>query len=430
MEEIRAPCASGERVTMRYAWNRTADSSATFFQWGRIMPEVAKPGPPRVHPDSPVNFKIVINRTQGNILMENAVPKAAGTGGSFRDISIDILRGLAIVLMIMANLTPALLLPPAPGWYRFLSSLAAPLFIITAGMMVALSRTGRGRSFSYIAVRGGLVILAAVLLELLVFQYIPFIDMDVLYLIGISLPLAYLYLGLPERKRLLVPAAILLMAPVLWAGFGYNTTVIEPGFSLFSPTVPGTLVPGLADIVKSWFVDGWFPVFPWLALSLIGAEAGMYRWGRGAVRSFRFSTEGLFAAGLLAGGGILWVLFPGAQAVREGYVELFYPPVIGLLLFSAGFYLLALTVLDHLPGSSSLMDPLRAAGECSLAIYLIHYTIIQLVIAPPGIRLPVLPYLGLYLVLLASMILVAYLLRHVRKSWKNQPFVVHFLIGG
>lgn len=362
--------------------------------------------------------------------MENAGHEAALRRGSFRDISIDILRGLAIVLMILANLTPALLMPPAPGWYRFLSSLAAPLFIVTAGTMVALSRTGRGRSFTYIAIRGGLVILAGALLELLVFRYIPFIDMDVLYLIGISLPLAYLYLGLPERKRLLIPAAILLMAPVLWAGIGYSTTVIEPVFSLFSPSVPGTPVPGLADIVKSWFVDGWFPVFPWTALALFGAEAGMYRWGRGEVRSFRFSTEGLWAAGLLAGGGVLWALFPGAQAVREGYVELFYPPVTGLLLFSAGFFLLALTVLDHLPGYYSLMDPLRAAGECSLAIYLIHYTIIQLVIAPLTIRLPVLPYLGLYLVLLAGMILVAYLLRHVRKSWKDQPFVVRFLIGG
>ncbi|MFA6363659.1 heparan-alpha-glucosaminide N-acetyltransferase domain-containing protein [Methanoregula sp.] len=362
--------------------------------------------------------------------MENACPDAAPKRGSFRDIPIDILRGLAIVLMILANLVPALFMPPVPGWFRFLCSLAAPLFIVTAGMMVALSRTGKGRSFGYIALRGGLVILVAALLQVLVFKYIPFIDMDVLYLIGISLPLAYLYLGLPERKRWIVIVAILLMAPVLWAGLGYNTAVIDPTFSLFSPAVPGTPVPGPLDIVKSWFVDGWFPIFPWAALALFGAEVGMYRWGKGEVRSFRFNCEGLYATGLLIGGGILWVLFPGAQALRDGYVELFYPPVIGLLLFSAGVFLLALTVLDHLPGYYSLLDPLRVTGECSLAIYLIHYTIIQKVIAPLQIRLPLLQYLEVYFVLLIGMILLAYLLRWVRKTWRNQPFLVRFLIGG
>lgn len=332
--------------------------------------------------------------------------------------------------MILANLVPALIMPPVPGWFRFLCTLAAPLFIVTAGMMVALSRTGKGRSFGYIALRGCLVILAAALLEILVYQYIPFINMDVLYLIGLSLPLAYLYLGLPERKRWIIIAAILLLAPVLWAGFGYNTAVTDPLFSQVSPPVPVTPVPGLADIVKLWFIDGWFPVFPWIALSLFGAEIGMYRWGKGKVRPFRFGSEGLFAAGLLAGGGILWYLFPGAHVIRDGYVELFYPPVIGILLFSAGFFLLALTVIDHLPAYYSLMDPLRATGECSLAIYLIHYTIILKVIAPLDIRLPLLPYFGVYFILLAGMILIAYLLRHVRKTWCNQPFLVRFLIGG
>ncbi|MHB8163176.1 MAG: heparan-alpha-glucosaminide N-acetyltransferase domain-containing protein [Methanoregula sp.] len=361
--------------------------------------------------------------------MEPVSREAAARPGFFRDIPIDILRGLAIFLMIMANLTPALLLTPAPGWFRFLASLAAPLFVITAGTMVALSRTGKGRSFGYIALRGGLVILCGALLHLLSYEFIPFIDMDVLYLIGISLPLAYLYLGLPARKRWLIIAAILLLTPVLWAGFGYNTTIIEPTFTIFSPAVPGTPVPGPADIVKLWFIDGWFPIFPWLALALFGAEAGMYRWGTVAVRSFRFNREGLFAMVLLVGGGILWVLFPGAQALRNGYVELFYPPVIGFLLFGTGFFLLALTVLDHVPAYYSLMDPLRVTGECSLAIYLLHYTVILRIIDPLDIRLPMLPYLGVFFVLLVSMILVAYLLRHVRKTWRNQPFLVRFLIG-
>ena len=346
-----------------------------------------------------------------------------------RDITVDILRGFAIVLMIMANLTPALFLLPAPGWYRFLSTLAAPLFIVLAGMMIALSRTGKGRSFQYVAIRGGLVILCGALLHVLAYAFIPFIDMDVLYLIGISLPLAYLYLGLPERKRFIIIIAILLLAPVLWAVFGYNESVIKPEFWLLNPLV-STHIPTLTEIVKSWFIDGWFPIFPWLAVALFGAEVGVYRWGKGEVRMFRFETEGLYALGLLVAGGILWGFFPGAHVTRMGYVELFYPPVIGLLVFCAGFFLIGLTILDHLRAQYTLMDPLRALGECSLAIYLLHYAIILRIIDPLDIRLPLAEYFGVFLVLLAGMILVAYLLRYIRRSWDHQPFLVRFLIGG
>ncbi len=349
---------------------------------------------------------------------------------AFRDIPVDILRGLAIVLMVMANMAPALLQPPVPGWFRLLSSLAAPLFITTAGTMVALSRTGRGRSFGYIALRGGLVILAGALLQLLVYAIVPFIDVDVLYLIGLSLPVVWLCLELPKRSRLIVIILILFLAPVLWAGFGYNESLAEPTFSLSGHGDPGIPVPGPGDIVKRWLIDGWFPVFPWLALSLLGAEIGMYRWGSGGVKMFRFTREGRYAAGLLVLGGTLWALFPGAQVIRDGYVELFYPPVPGLLVFAAGFFLLVLTILDHFPGYYSLLDPLRAAGECSLALYLLHLIVIRLVIVPAGILVPVTEYILVYLVLMAGLILIAYLLRFIRKNWRHQPFLVRFLIGG
>lgn len=357
-------------------------------------------------------------------------PAATAITRGFRDIPIDILRGFAILLMIMANLTPALFLLPAPGWYRFLSSLAAPLFIALAGMMITLSRTGKGRSLGYTTRRGGLVILAGALLQVLVSHYIPFIDMDVLYLIGLSLPVAYLYLGLPEGRRWIIIVAILVLTPVLYAGFGYNESIIVPELSLFTSPVSDTPLHGPADIVKSWFIDGWFPIFPWIAVPLFGAEIGMYRWRKGDVLRFQFRKEGLYAMGLLIAGGILWALLPGAQVVREGYVELFYPPAIGLLVFCAGFLLLALTVLDHLRAQHPLIDPLRAAGECSLAIYLLHSAIITLVIEPLGIQVPLPAYFGGYLVLLAGMILVAYLLRYIRRSWRHPPFLVRFLIGG
>jgi len=356
--------------------------------------------------------------------------KAAAKISSFRDIPVDILRGLAITLMIMANLTPALFLPPAPGWYRFLSSLAAPLFIGLAGMMVALSRTGKGRSLTHIATRGGLVILAGAFLQLLVFDYVPLIDMDVLYLIGLALPLAYIYLALPERGRWAVIVAILCATPLLHAGFGYSGEVVgTPDVSLVPFSVSGDPFPAPVEVARAWLLEGWFPVFPWLAVALFGAEVGVHRWRDRTPSRFRFQNEGFYGFGLMLAGAVLWMLFPGAQYSREGYVELFYPPATGLLIFSAGLILLGLTVLDHLRGRYTLMDPLRAAGECSLAIYIVHYAIIVEVVEPLQIQLPLPAYLGGFLVLFAGMILLAYVLRYVRTSWREQPLLVRFLIG-
>jgi uncharacterized membrane protein len=350
---------------------------------------------------------------------------------AFRDIPVDILRGLAIAMMVMANMAPALLMSPAPDWFRVVSSIAAPLFITIAGMMVALSYTGKGRSFAYIAIRGGLIILVGALIQIVVYQTIPFVDVDVLYLIGLSLPIAWLYLCLPEKGRWIIIVAILLATPLLWAGIGYNQEIAEPVFTLAGSQIHVTPpVPGLGDVVKRWLIDGWFPVFPWTALALIGAEIGMYRWKGGRVREFRAGHEGRYATLLLAGGAILWVLVPGVHLVRDGYVELFYPPVPGLLLFVAGVLLFTFIVLDRVPTMYSWLDPLRAAGECSLFIYILHLAVINWIIAPRDILLPVTGYLLVYLALLAAMIVVAYLLRSIRKNWCHQPFIIRFLIGG
>jgi len=261
-------------------------------------------------------------------------------------------------------------------------------------------------------------------------NYVPFLDVDVLYLIGLALPLIYLYLGLPERKRWVVIVAILCATPLLHAGFGYSAEIIAtPDVSLIPFSISGDPFPAPVEIARAWFMEGWFPVFPWLAVAFFGAELGRYRWREGVAPRFRFKNEGQWGAGLMFAGALLWALFPGAQYARDGYVELFYPPMIGFFVFVSGLIILALTVLDHIPAQYGLLDPLRAAGECSLAVYLAQYTVIVKGIEPFGLQLPLPAYLGAFLVLYTGMILLAYFLRYVRTSWHGQPFLVRFLIG-
>jgi uncharacterized membrane protein len=345
----------------------------------------------------------------------------------FRDIPVDVLRGLAITIMVGANLIPALLAPPAPFWLRLVSSVAAPQFIFLSGMMVALSCRLRHHTLSYFLLRGGFVIGIAALIELFILGSVPFIDTDVLYLIGISLPLAYVFLSLGQRERLGILIALVVAAPLLRVWFGYSPLPLTiPLVSLMN----GGTLPGIFAILAQWLIDGWFPIFPWLAVSLLGAQAGVFRWQDGQVRSFAQRKLALPAGSVLVIGAVFWSLFPGPLFTRMGYVELFYPPTTGFLLFMTGLIACCFIIADSLPVSWRIFDPVRALGECSLAIYILHIIIIELFIVPLDIRVPLLSFLAGYLLLIAGMIAIAYLLRYARLKVRPRSFMVRALAGG
>ena len=59
-----------------------------------------------------------------------------------RELWVDAVRGLAICVMVPANMAP-MLIEPHPWALRFVWSLATPIFVILAGMMVALNAIER-----------------------------------------------------------------------------------------------------------------------------------------------------------------------------------------------------------------------------------------------------------------------------------------------
>ncbi len=346
--------------------------------------------------------------------------------GPFRDIPVDILRGFAIALMIGANVLPYILTPPAPLWLRTCASLAAPLFIFISGMMVALSKDRKNYDLRYFLVRGGVVILIAALLELASARFLPFTDVDVLYLIGISLPLAYLFLSLRTRTRWLIIAAIFCITPVLQFIFGYAGLPLQIPIS---GAVAGLPLDPFA-ILHSWFIDGWFPLFPWLGISLLGAQLGVIRWKSGRANSFATPKTVYIALGLLMAGLFLWMAFPARLFTRLGFVELFYPPTTAFLITIIGVILCLFIFADRLPLASRIIDPIRAMGECSLAIYIIHSLIIVWLIAPLNLSFS-LPGFGIsYALFVCGMIAVAYEFRRVRPGNSRRNIIARMLIGG
>ncbi len=332
------------------------------------------------------------------------------------------MRGIAILTMVAANMAPYALILPPPFLFRFYGTFAAPLFIMLSGMMIALKGEAGEHDFKYYLVRGALVLIVAALIDVLIWHMVPFVEMDVLYLIGIAVPLVFLFLKLKTPLRWVVIGALFLLTPVLQGVFGYKEG--EPVSSGVGRFVMGDT--GIAGITKSWLIDGDFPVFPWLGIAFLGP----------VLQKLRLRSERHFATGkaLLAGvitticGSVLWLAHPGEMLIVLGYSELFYPPTLGYIVTAIGIMITLFCVVDRKP-DLLFYEPLRALGESSLFIYIFHLVIIRYVIQHYWPHKDFLTFLVVYMVLMLFLTLSAYLLRVVRAMWPKRPFLIKFLIG-
>jgi uncharacterized membrane protein len=265
--------------------------------------------------------------------MANIQEGSEGGEKGDRVVWVDFLRGIAIMLMIPANLSPYYA-EPHVMWYRFMSSLAAPMFIsLSAGMVILNSQK---HPFSYFLTRGAAVMLIGVFLDTLLWRILPFASVDVLYVIGLGIPLIYLVHRQTIGVLIASGGIMMIGGPLLQTLVGYNAKVLEIKFSAI-------YLPEFSRVIASWFVDGYFPLLPWLGYALIGASLFKYV----SQSENKGNTAPLFIVGLiLLGAGSLLLFVPtciihnltngGILASREGYSEIFYPPTYGFLFFSNG----------------------------------------------------------------------------------------------
>jgi uncharacterized membrane protein len=295
-----------------------------------------------------------------------------------RDTTVDALRGLAVFTMVAANLAASVLIEPHPFWLRLYGSFAAPLFVLFSGMMVAFTSRTKHFELEHFMARGVLLVAVGALVDVLIWGIYPFTSVDVLYLISVSLPLAYLSLRLKTPFRWAVVVAIFFAAPLLQNLFGYTDYPTE--FYLGEWGVQAVRVRNQTRILSHWVVDGWFPLFPWLGFSLLGVNLGETRWGGELPQPARRRLVFPLGVGVLALGGVTWRLYPGSLLVRDGYSELFYPPTPGYVLTAIGVILLLLALVDWRP-TLIAYGPLRALGEAALLMYVLHLALIEYVIA-------------------------------------------------
>ncbi len=339
-----------------------------------------------------------------------------------RDKTIDILRGFAIFTMVAANLAGPVLAEPHPFWFRLYGSFAAPMFILISGMMVAITTQTKGHDFKYFLTRGSLIVAVGALIDMLIWKIYPFTTVDVLYLIGISLPLAYLFQRLNSLFQWLIVISIFLLTPLFQNIFGYADYPTEFLFPSGELTI---VIANQTNIINHWLTDGWFPIFPWLGFSLLGVIVADLRLKYKTFGRDFYFLNWIF---ILVSGIIISHFYPGKFLTRAGYSEIFYPPAPGYIISAIGLIVLLFYVVDRKP-SVIIYDPLQALGESALFMYILHLSLIEYVIVPVWSKVNFQTFLVIYISLALLLILVAYALRFCKAKWKDRPFIIRFLIG-
>ena len=339
-----------------------------------------------------------------------------------RSATVDILRGIAVFTMVAANLAGNVLAEPHPLLVRFYGTFSAPMFIMLSGMMVAANQAHGRHGLRYYLLRGSLVVAVGMLIDLLIWQYYPMVSFDVLYLIGVAMPIAYLVAHVPHAAQWMLMATVFLLTPLVQLWLGYSPT--SPDWPIKEHT-PGELLHNSPDVISHFFADGWFPFFPWVGFALFGV----------CLHSLQQHLQASFVpllgrAGwlLLAGGLATWFVFPGPLYTRFGYSELFYPPTYGYILTAMGVVCSTFQQVD-LHRRLSFWTPWRYLGRCALLAYVLHYALIRYFFAVLWPASSITAFAVFYVALVLILFAVAYAVRWLKSRHPQQPFLVRFLIG-
>ena len=332
-----------------------------------------------------------------------------------RDNAIDLARGLAILTMVWATLSPFTLLAPHPLWFRFLGSFAAPVFVFLAGMMIPFAASHGGHSWRHYLKRAAEIIGLAMLIDAVLWRQWPWFSFDVLYLIGVATPLTFLLSRWPAWSRVTFAVAVMAASPWLREYLGYPEPLRQPRLSSGLESVGAAAT----DLHAHVLVGGYFPLFPWLGLMVLGSAAGSWRSGSPAPRWATSPAAAWASLGLLALGAVGWSLDPGAMAIRDGFTELFYPATTGYLLLALGVIACTLMACEHLR-DAALTGPIRLLGRASLMIYVLHVTLIAGVIRRATEPQSLAFHVAIYAALMATLYAAAWLYLRLKSALRRR----------
>jgi len=313
------------------------------------------------------------------------VTDATGPG---RRTYLDWLRGVAVLIMIEAHVIDSWThvadrKSRAFGESLILGGFGAPLFLLLAGMAVAMSagskarRTGDSRAAVRAVQRRGLEIL----LLAFVFRFQSFVlshspawamlKVDILNIMGPSIILAAMLWGVFRTARARIIAFAVGTAAIVWV-----TPVIRNAAALgvLSDSLEGYLrpVPNLTN----------FTFFPWMGFVTAGALVGVVLDAARSADADRRVNLGLGVAGLLVAVVAYQASFLPPLGARSSFwtsSASFFFIRLGLLIASIGVAYL----WEQRPSAGRRSSPMQRLGRSSLFIYWIHVELVYGLISLP-----------------------------------------------
>ena len=287
---------------------------------------------------------------------------------------VDAARGLALIGMFVAHVSPAVADPVAAQVLALADDRPRLLFALTAGIGLGFLTggtrpitEGRGELRRQIAIRA-LILIALGMLIWLTLNPLVFVILDVY---GVAFLLMLPLLFIPPRAALALGIGLLAVAPAL-AELGARTE--------FVASIRETPLKFLSD----WAVGGAYPVIVWVPVMLIGV----------ALARMDLESPRIIGLTALVGASAASVFLPIAsqlpppeQLSEAGWsvplrasLETLGNVGVGALIVASMLTLTALTRPSVRRTAGAILSPVTAMGAMPLSIYTIHLVVIALAI--------------------------------------------------
>lgn len=270
--------------------------------------------------------------------------------------------------MLIANSWPIIYpFNDTPIFLRAIFSIAAPIFIFLSGVSFRIVFES-GKSNNKVWTRCLQILFLGMFIDLAVWQIVPVSTFDVLYLIGVSGIIVW-HIGphLINRFGWAIVALILPIHLLFLSFYEFNLSDISLDRFIEDYTILSAL--------KRMFLDGWFPLFPWLGISLLGYISFSMR------DHFKKWHKQMFIIGMVI--LMVYIISLGftdlAQPTRDGYAELFYPVKNWFFLLLIGLFSI---IISGFSSKIKFADFIQKIGAYSLSIYLIHTVFIEFILTP------------------------------------------------
>ena len=282
-----------------------------------------------------------------------------------RFASIDFLRGLAIILMVVIHFAKYLLVTPEKSsttYYliNFAALFAAPLFLFIAGISLVFSLTKRKqRARSHLIKR-------AIFLIIVGFLFINIWPADILHFIGLFLLISLFIFKLNKPLKIIIANIFLWLSPIILIYFvNYNSAWARVAYEFSNFWT-------FSGFFNNLLFNGFHPIFPWIFFTIMGVVIGEY-----FVNSKNNKQKNIFIFYNILIGIILtfFGIFFSFFIWRIGS----YPATPAYMLLGLGGCMLLLGifywVFEIKNTGKKILSPIIFLGTVSFTLYLAHIII-------------------------------------------------------